>query len=68
MSTKSQKSFGKYVRAFFGHMNGSPLRPFVGVSPNDNAEFGEWLTPKDAERFANNILKAVAFLRKEKEP
>jgi hypothetical protein len=58
------KYFGKHIQAFHGSVNGGSLRPFVSVAPNDDGEFGEWLSIRQAESLANNILKAVAYLRK----
>lgn len=60
------KNFGPHVKAFYGKLNGSELTPFVAVSPDDDAEYGEWMTVKQAETFAKNILKAVDHLRKVK--
>lgn len=57
------KLFGKHVIAFRGRLNNQPLRPFVGVSADDSGENGEWLTLRQAEALANNILRAVAYLR-----
>lgn len=65
MANKKTKCFGKHIKAFHGHVNGGPLRPYVGVAPNDDVEFGEWLSLRQAESLAKNILKAVAHLRKD---
>lgn len=60
---KPSKNFGPHVRGFYGSVNGGPRKPFIGVAPNDDGEFGEWLTPKQAEALIAQMQKALAYLK-----
>lgn len=68
MTLDGNKKFGKHVAVFSGKKNGGRLTSYVSFSfePLDNGYLGEWLTIKDAERHANNLLKAVAFIKEKR--
>ena len=66
LNKRKQKTFGKHVRAFHGRINSSPLKPLIAVSPDEDVSdacMAPWLSPREAETLARNLLKAVAYLR-----
>lgn len=50
------------VIAFKGKINGSPLRWFISI--NEDEFSGPWLTPSEARRLAENLLKACEKIKK----
>jgi hypothetical protein len=71
LTRRKGKTFGKHVRAFHGRINSSPLKPLIAVSPDDDVDdacMAPWLSPREAETLARNLLKAVAYLRPKPSP